>query len=417
MASELRQEQLDQLLPADSPWAQHCKRVSALALEIASRTSLPRRSRGILEQAALLHHAWEVLLQPRVPGQTQEPIALPTELDAVLREFNGILPREPDRQTRLLAEILTVSNSLDEQLETLSVEPKPVSAIWGDLQELRGLFHAEVLTAAHTALAVPFQGTGYCGWGLPVQAIVAKDVLRMLAGKAECELPQLAELASRDPVMAGSLIQSANSALYGRRNPARTVPDAISYIGLDATRKLLMALAIRPLFASAKLLDLWQHSIWMAQFCEGLARTTGLMEPEEALLIGLVHDIGRIALQNQHREGLNTYARLAQKGCPAVYIERLLFGRDHSEIGAAVLQSWQFPEDLVEAVQFHHRPADTESPGAAALYAAEYWAATDEDLGSIRHLSVAFANAGCSRDILAAAGAFKSPLAGLLKVA
>jgi HD-like signal output (HDOD) protein len=127
-----------------------------------------------------------------------------------------------------------------------------------------------------------------------------------------------------------------------------------------------------------------------------------------------VHDIGRIALQNQHRQGLTVYGRLAEQGCPAVYIERLLFGRDHAGIGSAVLHSWQFPDDLVEAVQFHHQPADSESVCAAALFAAEFWAETDEDLCPIRHLSVALSRVGWSREMLAAGQSYRGPLASLL---
>ncbi len=404
MPSALPETELNLLLPADAPYAGHCRRVAALASEIATLLSVPARWRVVLEQTALLHHTLGTFRQT----------GLPDDLTSILILSRGELSTHPDRTVRLLSEILTLSNLLDEQMEYLSIESRPMSEIWADLQQLRGLFEFPVLEAARKALIVPFHCYGDRGWGLPLQAVIAKNVLALLSGKTDVDIGLLADVAARDPVLAGNLVQAANSALYARQNPARSVLDAISFLGTDAARKIMMALALRPIFASAQMLEIWKHSIWMAQFCEGLARSTGFMEPEEALLLGLVHDIGRIALQNQHRDGLTIMGRLAERGCPAVYIERLLFGRDHAGIGSAVLHSWQFPDDLVEGVRFHHQPADSESVWAAALFAAEFWAETDEDLCPIRHLSVALSRVGWSREMLAAGKAFQSPLASLL---
>jgi putative nucleotidyltransferase with HDIG domain len=404
MSSALPQTDLELLVPADAPFRAHCRRVAALAAEIAQRLSVSLDYRIVLEQAALLHHTIDTTLDG----------ALPDDLTSVLALSRSDLGGHPDRRIRLISEILTLSNLLDEQMEYLSLESRPMSEVWAELQLLRGLFEFPVLEAARNALIIPFHCYGDRGWGLPVQATVAREVLAVLAGKKDIDIVDLAGVASRDPVLAGNLIQAANSALYARLNPARTVLDAISFLGTDDARKILMALSLRPLFASARLTNLWKHSIRMAQFAEGLARSTGFMDPEEALLLGLVHDIGRIALQNHHREGLATYGRLADRGCPAIYVERLLFGRDHAGIGSAVLHSWQFPDDLVEAVRYHHQPADSESMYAAALFAAEFWVETNEDLCPIRHLSVALSRVGWSREMLAAGQAFQGPLASLL---
>ncbi len=404
MSSALPQTDLELLVPADAPFAAHCRRVAALASEIAIRLSVANHYRIVLEQAALLHHT----IDSNLDG------ALPDDLTSVLALSRCDLGGHPDRRIRLLSEILTLSNLLDEQMEYLSLEARPMSAVWAELQLLRGMFEFPVLEGARNALFAPFHCYGDRGWGLPVQAAAAKEVLSLLAGKTDIDIVQLAEVASRDPVLAGNLVQAANSALYARHNPARTVLDAISFLGTDDARKILMALSLRPLFASATLADLWKHSLRMAQFSEGLARSTNFMDPEEALLLGLVHDIGRIALQNHHRDGLTTFSRLADNGCPAIYVERLLFGRDHAGIGSAVLHSWQFPDDMVEAVRYHHQPADTESLYAAAIFAAEFWVETDEDLCPIRHLSVALSRVGWSREMLAAAQSFQGPLASLL---
>jgi MSHA biogenesis protein MshG len=67
----------------------------------------------------------------------------------------------------------------------------------------------------------------------------------------------------------------------------------------------------------------------------------------------------------------------------------MIFGQGHEEIGAAILEAWDFAPDLVAAVRAHHHPADCDSSAAAALYLAEFWSENDEDLPSARHLNAA----------------------------
>jgi HD-like signal output (HDOD) protein len=171
------------------------------------------------------------------------------------------------------------------------------------------------------------------------------------------------------------------------------------FIGTLDTRRLLLALAFQTLFASANLHKIWRHSVWMGRFCRALARLTGFAEPEEALLLGLVHDIGTVAIHSK-RQPVSVNERFTAGVFPQVYLECLRYGRDHAEIGAGLLAAWHFHPRVVEAVRFHHRPGDSDSVGAAALHLAEFWAEGDEDLPSIRHLAAAFSRTGWSADTL-----------------
>jgi HD-like signal output (HDOD) protein len=178
----------------------------------------------------------------------------------------------------------------------------------------------------------------------------------------------------------------------------------------------MLALAVKPLYASARLAALWRHAVSVGSFCEALARSTRFMPPSEALLLGLVHDIGRLALL-RHFPAADTFARLCERGLPCVYAEQLLFGDAHAAIGSRVLQAWDFPADLVLAVRHHHDPADTASAGAAALYLAEFWEAPDEDLPSARHLAAAQCRLDCPVDSLINLTRSKGDLSRLLLAA
>ncbi len=406
-------------LPSRPELAAHCQRVAAWALEIGARLGLSGRPMTALEHAALRHHSPSALLDaaavsrlladlfPSGPPRFKIPRTsfwewFPEDLTAaVLRGYLGIGHEVKTEKSRLLVEILTLGNLFDEQLQLRGLESTPAAQLWAELEALRGIIQSPVLEAARQALDAPFRVPAQTRWEFGVHAAAAQEVLCTLAAHPDFDVLRLADLAAKDPVMAGKLIETANSALYTRQTPVQSIPQAISYIGTEATRKVLMALAMKRLFASAETTGIWRHSVWMAQYCEAFACDTALLAPDEALLLGLMHDVGRIAIATLPKKVNEALARLVRRGCPLCYAEQTLLGYDHAEIGAEVLASWRFPDAIVEAVRHHHRPADSDSAAACLLHLAEFWAETDEDLPSVRHMNVALTRTGCSLETLA----------------
>jgi putative nucleotidyltransferase with HDIG domain len=434
MRLRLTSADLQRLMPADPATAAHCRRVAALAREIAGRLSMSWRSVETLEQSAMLHHTAPILfnhgsvarllrdVMPPQDGALRRnggDLSIPEVQAAVLDEFHGQGRRrgEAERGTRRMAEILELSNLLDEQCESLDWDCRPITEIWVQLEGLRGIIDPEVLAAAREALDAPFRLGKPGAWALPVDTTAAGDVIRGLRENPGLDVGPLTRLASRDAVMAARVVSLANSAWYGRRSPARTVGQAIAYIGAEAASKVLLALAVKPLFASAKLSELWRHSVSMAAFCESLARAAEFLNADTALLLGLVHDVGRVAIQTRPAGAMAAYTRLAERTCPTVLVEQMLFGEDHGEIGAGILESWNFPADLVEAVRHHHHPAISSSPGSAGLYVAEFWSESEEDLPSARQLGAALSRIGCSMETLAQVQRSARNLSDLLRAA
>ncbi|MBS1859123.1 MAG: HDOD domain-containing protein [Acidobacteria bacterium] len=405
MRIQLATGELRRLLPVSPGTAAHVRRVAALSREVAGRLAVSWRALSTLEQAALLHH---------LPADRRESGGLPEDLLAVLRAFDGAA-EAPDRNLALLSRILLATDAVDQQWESLAWDPRPIEGLWKELDEIAWISGEPpaaggasgrnsgdaVWKAVHAALRCPYRPVAGRRWPLPVNGQVVAEVVAALR-RPETEVPEMARLAARDPVLAGNVLAAANSAWYGRRTPARTVREALTYIGPESGRRVLLALALKPLFGSSRLSALWRHAVDLAVWCEALAAMTGLMPPAEAMLLGLIHDVGRVAVLAHGAVG--PYARLIEWGCPPVYTEQLLFGEDHGEIGAGILDSWGFAEDLTAAVCFHHRPADCPSTAAAMLYLAEFWSASDEDLPSARHMDIAQRRTGCSIESLALAG-------------
>ncbi len=162
-----------------------------------------------------------------------------------------------------------------------------------------------------------------------------------------------------DPVISAKLIEVANCPLYLTLNPAKTCLDAVSRIGLNATRNLVVSFSLRQVFSCRckhimKYMDqTWKESLLLSCLSFILAEESGQYNPEEALLAGLVADIGTIPflsfVAKLPKEFHNTDE--VRQAIPAV----------RGVIGALVLRDWNFDETFIEAAShshdwFHHHP-------------------------------------------------------------
>ena len=173
--------------------------------------------------------------------------------------------------------------------------------------------------------------------------------IRHLIEVDDAPIPQLAKVINSDPGISAKLIKSANGALYHGQPPVDTCARAISRLGLNTTKHLVVSFVMRNLFYEkihTELLndcarDLWRHSVEVAAISMALANVTPGIDPEEALLVGLVHDIGELVILT-YAENYPAYS--SERGALEAVIKQL-----RAEIGSVILREWQFPEEFVEA--------------------------------------------------------------------
>lgn len=173
--------------------------------------------------------------------------------------------------------------------------------------------------------------------------------IRHLIEDEDVPVPQLAKVLSIDPAISAKLIKSANGALYHGQPAVDTCVRAISRLGLNTTKHLVISFVMRNLFSEkihTELLnqharDLWYHSVEVAAISMALAQATPGMDAEEALLAGLLHDIGELVILSY----AENYPELIVDGETLGSVIRHL----KAEIGAVMLREWQFPEPLIEA--------------------------------------------------------------------
>lgn len=216
---------------------------------------------------------------------------------------------------------------------------------------------------------------------------------------SEVNLDHLAGKAAQDPALTAKLLQVSNSAALGLRHRVTRVQDALSYLGLETTRSLVLlahtfSYCDKIRAAGFSIERLWQHSLTVGALARRIAREekASAEVTDECFLAGLLHDIGKLLLAvNMPDEYSRVIFRVEQhavaataqsKPLPLWQAELEEFGATHAEIGAELMAIWNLPLAVVEALALHHRPAKILSSGFAALTAvhvADGFAATFAD--------------------------------------
>ncbi|MCB1857472.1 MAG: HDOD domain-containing protein [Gammaproteobacteria bacterium] len=157
----------------------------------------------------------------------------------------------------------------------------------------------------------------------------------------------IAEMIQTDPVITAKLIKAANSAMYGRRTPVETCAGAVVRLGSEVTHKLVLSFALRELFQcessllQQRMQELWKHSTHVGAICYVLAKKDGRFNPEHAMLVGLLHDIGVVAVLN-YANGIPLEMRQPE------VIDRAC-KRLRAQTGSLILRKWGFPPEFIVA--------------------------------------------------------------------
>jgi HD-like signal output (HDOD) protein len=186
---------------------------------------------------------------------------------------------------------------------------------------------------------------------------VALQVMATVDNPKACA-EDLALLVHRDPFLAGRLLQAANSSMFRPRDRRITrLPEAVSRMGFRQVRSVVLAAAMEQSVYRGQrqqlMNELWQSAIGTAVGCRLVAQLTR-RDPDNAFLLGLVHDVGKPVLA----WCLDTVIREQVAGRVefddmAPYIFHLL----HPRVGSLIVRHWKLPGGLARIVNHHHDPA------------------------------------------------------------
>ncbi len=183
---------------------------------------------------------------------------------------------------------------------------------------------------------------------LPEVALRVRDVV----DEPNVTAKQLAAIITTDAALSTRLLKVANSALYRGRIPTETVQMAVSRLGLPMVRNLVISLVMEQMFQATssrldqRLHDLWEHSTEVAALCQQIATKHPTIKNDEAMLAGLIHDIGVLPIlmkADDHPELIQDSTSL-----DSVITEL------HAKIGQTILKNWGFPENLIAVAAEHN---------------------------------------------------------------
>lgn len=180
-----------------------------------------------------------------------------------------------------------------------------------------------------------------------------------------CPARAIGQVIGRDPVLTARLLRLANSSFYGFPSRIDTVSRAITVIGMEALRSLVL---VTTAVQSLSRLDLpnmaayWRHSLRVGLAARTIGWHAQAPAPEALFAAGLLHEIGRQIMWVKLPEiAKETEIRAGDLGLSIAEVEQQVLGFDHGAVGGELLRSWGLPPTLWEPVACHHRPEEAES--------------------------------------------------------
>ncbi len=200
----------------------------------------------------------------------------------------------------------------------------------------------------------------------------APTTVLSLLGDLETTPEELEQAVSTQPALAATILRTVNSAQFGLHEEVRSLATAIQLMGFMQLRSLTMAAVIAqlrldvPSEYSAERERLWLHSLNVGIGARRLGERAGILWSDEAFIAGVVHDCGRTVMLTRAPREYGMLIR-SRRRLPDCNVEQSAFGVDHAMVGAALMQHWGMPEQLIATCAQHHRPIEPEQPHAALL--------------------------------------------------
>lgn len=175
---------------------------------------------------------------------------------------------------------------------------------------------------------------------------------------------KIGAVVEKDQALTSKLLQMVNSAFYALPYHIETVTRAITLIGFNQLRDMVLAVSVRRLFnefdkdSPITMQSFWEHSIACGIASRVLAVFKGERSAETFFIAGFLHDFGRLVLlENFPKQYKEVYTIVEDEKRPPEEVEKKIFGFDHAEVGAELMKVWNLPESLCDAVALHHDPS------------------------------------------------------------
>jgi putative nucleotidyltransferase with HDIG domain len=212
------------------------------------------------------------------------------------------------------------------------------------------------------------------------------DVINVLE-KPNSSINEAANVINKDQSIVTRILSIANSPFYGLYRKVASIEQALLIIGMNEVKNIVTTLTILETFKnkSDKYLDqkeFWEHSYLVGNLSKKLFMDFGLGRGSEAFIAGFLHDLGiSITHKYFHDTFIKIYNEVMTNSLNYFDVESLIMGMNHQEIGMHLIDKWNFPIELCQAVLFHHRPSKIkgENKLAAIVHLGDYLVSSVND--------------------------------------
>jgi len=173
-------------------------------------------------------------------------------------------------------------------------------------------------------------------------------------------IEKVADVVKRDQGLALAVLRAANSSTFRRGGPVSSVEQGALRLGLEELRSVIVCVSVIDHFGGGdfdhliNVMSFWEHSLAAALTCQHLAPLIG-MDREQAFMMGLMHDIGRIVLVEQFgKDYLRAFELAEHLKQPLDRIEKRLLGIDHTDVADVLFSTWGFPNEVRTPIANHH---------------------------------------------------------------
>ena len=191
--------------------------------------------------------------------------------------------------------------------------------------------------------------------------------INVVANQPNSSLGDVAAIIAKDVGLTARLLKLVNSAYFGFPSKIESITQACVVAGTRNIQQLALATSVVEVFKfiPTNVLNMqlfWRHSVGCAMVSRSLAQRCGLLDVDRYFVVGMLHDIGRLAmLQTMTGEMAAIIQQAYANGQLTHHVEKEVLGFTHADVGEALLNMWGLPQVLGNLVSAHHAPAGCRS--------------------------------------------------------
>lgn len=194
---------------------------------------------------------------------------------------------------------------------------------------------------------------------LPSLPAVAAKLIE-LTGDPDVQISEIAKTVQQDQALAGKVLKTVNSSYYGLANRCGSIERAMGYLGLNTVKSLVLGFSLVETTGALEedgfdLISHWRRTLMGATASRTLAETFRISDKDEVFTAALFQDMGMLANFTAMKNRYIDVIKEADHG-HVTKIEQDAFGFTHARVGSELAKKWSLPENISDAINFHHEP-------------------------------------------------------------